>query len=206
MENPLSPSTMTDGQIDKIADNVRAALRKIRRNFSSAHVQQALKSGRLDAEIMPAVKAVLERVIAEVTNILTRNVTVNRDLIPQQLLDLTGRKQYTNQSVVTSMPHNGTGTQQVQVEFFKLSRYVSDDELEREYQQRGLTPDPYAQTQVNIDDPAFADNHPNGTHWKDANGNWCFVTFPRSDDERNVDVNRSDYGWSDSWWFGGVRK
>jgi len=204
MASPLSPSTMTDGQIDKIADNVRAALRKIRRNFSSVNIQQALESGRLDAEILPAVKDVLERVIAEVTDIVIRTVTVNYDLTPHQLLNLTNRRQHTDQSVVATMPHTGTGTEQVQVEFFKLNNSpIRNNDLEKEYQHRGLTPDPYAQAQVNIDDPNFANNYPNSTHWKDASGNWCIVNFNNCGD-RLVGVYSSV--WADYFWFGGVRK
>ena len=94
----------------------------------------------------------------------------------------------------------------VPVEFFKLGRFVNDDELSREFKARGLTPDPYAVARVNEDDKAFADEHPNGTHWKDFDGKWCYLTCYRGDDERNVRVSRGGHGWDDDWWFGGVRK
>jgi len=59
---------------------------------------------------------------------------------------------------------------------------------------------------VNTDDPAFADEHPNCTHWKDGEGKWCFATFSRWGGERGVDVSRRDGVSRDGWWFAGVRK
>jgi hypothetical protein len=91
--------------------------------------------------------------------------------------------------------------------FFNLGRYVSDSELEKEYELRGLkAAEPELVAQVNTDDPAFADEHPNGTHWQDAKGNWCFATFRRWYGARGVRVLRHDNDWDVSWWFAGVRK
>jgi hypothetical protein len=91
--------------------------------------------------------------------------------------------------------------------FFKLNRYVSDADLDKEYELRGLKPaDPYSLAAVNEDDPAFADDHPNGTHWKDGDGNWCYAVFRRWFDERDVFVSRDGNGWDDGWWFAGLRK
>ena len=77
---------------------------------------------------------------------------------------------------------------------------------QKEYALRGLTPDPMAQARVNTDNPAFADEHPNGCHWQ-ANGNWCFETFDRwGDGGRFVRVGRDRSGWDDRWWVGGIHK
>jgi hypothetical protein len=136
-----------------------------------------------------------------------RTVTVDRTRTPQQVLDATGRWQFTNSDVVATMPSGGTGVlENVTVEFF--GECVSNnDELAKTYEERGLVPDPYAQAAVNEADPAFADDHPNGTHWKDKDGNWCFITFDYDDDDRGVSVNRSSgQGGLDGWWFGGVKK
>ena len=212
MEKPLTPSqetpeVMTDGQIDKIVDNVRAGLRKRRNDFKSADVQQALTRGQLDKKIIAATETALEEAIIQVANTITRTVKVNRSLTPQQVLDATKRRQYTNSAVVATMPSNGTGVQKnVTVEFFKLGEHVSDDQLAEAYEERGLVPDPYAQAAVNEADPAFADQYPNGTHWKDVDGNWCCAAFSRDDGERSVFVYRSVFVWGDDWWLGGVRK
>ena len=105
--------------------------------------------------------------------------------------------------------------------------YISDDDLEKEFELRGLKPaDPISVAAVNEADPAFADEKPHGTHWKDAKGKWCYAAFHRWDDDgrhvlvnrydsdwldrwgdgREVNICRSDDDWDDYWWFAGVRK
>ena len=144
------------------------------------------------------------KVEVRVTAIVNR---VNRSLTPQQVLDATKRRQYTNSAVVVTMPSGGTGVEDnVTVEFFQVGKNIRDDKLAKTYEERGLVPDPYAQAAVNEADPAFADKYPNGTHWKDVNGNWCFAAFDRDVGERFVNVYRVDLDWDVSWWFGGVRK
>jgi hypothetical protein len=98
--------------------------------------------------------------------------------------------------------------EEVEVVFFRLSRWVSDTDLDKEYGLRDLKPaDPYSLSAVNEADPDFTDEHPNGTHWQDANGNWCFAAFIRWDgDERSVNVDRDGNDWNGSWWFAGLRK
>lgn len=138
-------------------------------------------------------------------NLLTRTVTPDRSRSPQAMLDATGRRQYIDKAVVAAMPR-GTG-ETVEVVLFTLVRFVSDAELEKEYGLRSLIPaDPYSLAAVNEADPTFADSHPNGTHWKDADGNWCFATFDGWGGERRVRVYRHGSGWHDRWWFAGVRK
>ena len=103
------------------------------------------------------------------------------------------------------MPRGKSGVQEVH--FFKLDRLISDNDLETEYASRGLAPaDPFALAAVNEADPAFADERPNCTHWKDKGGNWCYSAFNRFYDERDVDIDRFDFDWSDRWWFAGLRK
>jgi hypothetical protein len=124
-----------------------------------------------------------------------------------EAISATGRKQYLNDSVVASIPQ-GEGDEAEDMIFFKLGRNINDADLEKEYDLRGLKPaDLYALAAVNESDPAFADKHPNGTPWKDADGEWCYAAFLRwYDDERSVSVNRSIGGWVGVWWFAGIRK
>ena len=85
--------------------------------------------------------------------------------------------------------------------------FISDDDLEKEFELRGLKPaDPVSVAAVNEADPAFADEKPHGTHWKDAKGNWYYAAFFRWNGKRRVDVDRSGNDWDDRWWFAGVRK
>ncbi len=209
MSIPSSPSKavteMTAGQIGKAQELLGATLRKHASELPSELVQVVLEQegDALQAEFL----AVVRKRVENRANTIIRVVTVNRNRTPQQVLDATKRAQYTIESVVLTMPSNGTGVEKnVTMEFFKLDHDVSDDELQREYEKRGLAPDPYAQAAVNKADPAFADEHPNGTHWKSADGKWCFVAFRRGDSERNVFVGRIDCDWNDDWWFAGVRQ
>ena len=136
--------------------------------------------------------------------------TVNRSRSQQEALEATGRAQYTDRKVVDAMP-KGEGNE-VEVLFFKpdlsnRNSFISDDDLEKEFDLRGLKPaDPISVAAVNEADPAFADEKPHGTHWKDAKGNWCYATFDRWYGKRKVSVYRNARGWDDRWWFAGVRK
>src|SRR3989338_1785261 len=149
----------------------------------------------------------------EITLITIRTVAGDRSRTPQQALNATGRKQYTDRKVVYSMPRTKTeGIEEVKVRFLKPrpeayeNGYMSDESLAAEYDYFGLKPDPIAQTAVNEQDPAFADTHPNGCHWKDATGEYCFTTFRRWSDGRGVVCNRIGDGWGVDCVFGGVCK
>lgn len=205
----MTPSVagMTDGQIDKAADVFRALLRKHRAEFSSEATQHALGTNDLG----PALLAAFRKHVEAFSNMITRHITVNRTRSPQDAIAATGRNQYVDKNVLATMPQ-GEGDE-ADVIFFKPGHYVSDADLEKEYALRGLVPaDPYALTAVNEADPAFSDEHPNGTHWKDADGRWCYAAFRRWFDDRRVDdgrsvgVGRKGNGWSDGWWFAGRRK
>ena|SRR3989344_1665272 len=192
---------ITAGQIGKIYDVLVAALQKS--NLPSKETQQVLEiqGGALADEFV----VMLRKRVDAISDMIIRHVTVNRSRTPEQALDATKRTTYLNASVVATMPQ-GSGDE-VEVFFFKLGRYVSDADLDKEYELRGLKPaDPYTLAAVNDADPAFADDHPNGTHWKDENGSWYYAAFHSWHDERHVDVLHNDYGWDDGWWFAGCRK
>lgn len=121
----------------------------------------------------------------------------------QQLLDATKCKQYIDKDVLATVPEAQEGT----VEFFKLDKYVSDDELEAEYISRGLIPAPIANiAQYDLENPEKMDEMKHvGSHWKDGSS-WYFVSFGQWDGRgRDVFVDRSVDGWFDVWWFAGLR-
>ncbi|MDP3875127.1 MAG: hypothetical protein Q8Q22_01240 [bacterium] len=194
---------MTGGQAGRITDRFQAKCRKDGAIFSKDTVQTVLdeEMDGLVGEMFEMLRVRVERR----AGIITRHVRVNRTRTPQAVLDATGRKQYTDPNVVDAMPR-GEG-EEADIHFFKPGRYVNDSELEKEYELRGLKPvDPYSLAQVNVDDPSFADIHPNGTHWKNSKGQWCFAAFGRWCGERGVRVSESGNAWIDDWWFAGVRK
>ncbi|MBU0597887.1 hypothetical protein KKF61_02725 [Patescibacteria group bacterium] len=204
MAKTMTPS-MTDGQIDKVVENITAGFRKRLRDHRDELSSDTVQTVLGQKDFISALFAEFRQRVEAVSNMIVRKVKVDRTRTSQEALDVTGRKQYTDDDVVKSMP-NGKGDE-TEVIFFKVGRTISDDDLEKEYELRGLVPaDPYSLCAVNGNDPAFADEHPNGTHWKDSNGKWCFASFDRWSDERGVSVGRSDSGWYVRCWFAGVRK
>ena len=202
MTKVVTPSkTITKGQASKFVDVFIDTLVKSR--LPSEPTQQVLEEQ--GTAVAAECVAIVRKRVDAISSVIVRRVPVNILRAAQQALDATGRKQYTDSDVVAAMPKGAGG--EVEVHFFKLDRYISDNDLEAEYASRGLKPaDPYSLAAVNEADPAFADEHPNGTHWKDAAGRWCFATFYRWRDERELGVDRNDSDWSDRWWFAGVRK
>lgn len=211
MSKIMSPSEIkpiTPGQAGKFYDVLVSALCKS--GLPSEPTQQILESqGAALADEF--VVSVCKRVDA-ISDMIVRRVKVHRSRSQQYMLDATDRKQYTDRKVVNAMPKDGCDEDDVF--FFKPDKsaydkngLISDDNLAKEYELRGLKPDPYAQAAVNEADPAFADDHPNGTHWKDKDGNWCYAAFLRWHvGERRVSVDRYAYAWYDRWFFAGVRK
>lgn len=192
---------MTEGQINRAIELFSAQLRKHAVELPSEAVQQVLGQSKLASEWFE----VFRRRVEMMSSMIVRHVKeVDRTCSPQQMLDATGRKQYTDRDVVATMPR-GEGDGEGEVVFFKPGRELANNaELEQEYELRGLKPvDPYSLAEVNKDDPAFADTHPNAT----ILGDNCYAAFDRWDgDERNVRVFRHGGGWSDDWWFAGLRK
>jgi len=137
-----------------------------------------------------------------VGEMIVRHVRVDRSRTPQEMLDATGCTQYVDKDVLATMPH-GEG-EEVDVYFFKRGQNTSAAELKQDMDRLGLKPDPFAQCQVNTDDPLFANRRPNGCNWgKDG---WCSLMFRRYNTERIVGVESNNYGWDDYWWHAGVRK
>ena len=202
MTKVVTPSkTITKGQASKFVDVFIDTLVKSR--LPSEPTQQVLEEQ--GTAVAAECVAIVRKRADAISSVIVRRVPVNILRTAQQALDATGRKQCTDSDVVATMPKGAGG--EVEVHFFKLDRYISDNDLEDEYASHGLKPvDPYSLAAVNEADPAFADEYPNSTHWKDAAGKWCFAAFRRWGVGRGLDVGRGDDVWSVSWWFAGVRK
>jgi len=201
MEKMSQSRVMTSGQIGKIQEMLGAGLRKA--DLPSEPTQQVLENQ--GSSLVSELVTVVRKYVETAGNTIIRRAKVNRDLLPREVIDAMGRRQYTNCEVVEAMPR-GDG-EEAEIIFFKLGCYVSDDDLEKEYSLRGLVAaDPYSLAAVNLYDPAFADEHPNSTHWKDAGGKWCYAAFSRWYGGRRVRVRRVGGDWYDYWWFAGLRK
>jgi hypothetical protein len=141
---------------------------------------------------------------------IVRTVVVNRKRSAKEALDATGRKQYVLDKILETVSNAGTDEEEeVQICFWKISHYVTMEELEEEYQIRGQRQaDFFEISAVNEAYPSFGDEKPNGTSWKDAKGNWCFAGFRCDDVVRQfvcVDECLAG-GLGEDWYFAGVRK
>ncbi len=208
MAKPMTASVesgMTDGQIDDMADKLRAALRKHRSEIPSDIAQQVSGIPNLGMKMFEVVRELAE-VMSDILVRLVENIDRTRK--PEQVIAETGRRQYVDSEVVAAMPRGQGET--AKLVFFKPAKsaykngILSCAALADEYKKRGLKPDAEALADYNKKNPEFADQMPNGCQWKDAQGNYCFVSFDRWDDERGVHVRRHDRAWGDYWSFAGV--
>jgi hypothetical protein len=204
MTEIMTPSEITDGQINKAVANYRALLEKHRAEMMSEPAQQVLGQSELATEML----GVLRRRIEMVSNQIVHIVAVNRKRTPKAALKASGRNLYVTDAVVEAMPR-GTGDE-VALIYFKPDKsaykngWLSCQALADEYKRRGLVPDPQAQIDDNAANPEFADTTPNACQWKDEDGNWCYAMFHRWNVERHVDVNRNDFDWFGFWSFAGI--
>lgn len=201
-----SEEKITDGQIGKFTDRLRSKFADKKESLPSNISQDILEDKEAMNEILEECLQAFQKRVEARSNMIARTVKVNRNQTPQEALNAIDRKQYTNDSVVEAMP-KGEG-EEVTVYFFKVGKKISDEQLSKEYELRGLkAADPYSLAAVNQADPSFADEHPHGTHWKDGDGDWCYASFLRWRARRQMNVNRNGSDWDDHyWWFAGIRK
>lgn len=199
--SPLKPAT--EGQIGKTSELLTARLRKNNKEIPGEYLQKVLET--TGGQMVNELYEVVRKYVDAQGNLIVRLVKVDRTRSAKEALQATGRTLYLNDDVVANAP-KGTG-EEVELILFHLGRSVSDNDLEKEYELRGAVPaDLHSIAALNESDPAFADERPYGTHWKDKNGNWCFATFDRWHGDRDVLVSRDGVGWRVNWWFAGVRK
>ncbi len=107
--------------------------------------------------------------------------------------------------LVLSMKRNKENS--VEVFYFSLDRFVSGNELEQEYKNRGLISDPYAHIQAVIDDPNFFSRLLTASQWRDPKGKLCRCTItPRHDMPGfKLCINTYNTGWLWTFLFAGIR-
>ena len=197
-------SGATGEQIEHIMDMWRRRLRS--RNLTLDEGNQIIRNGGAYHPTMDAAADLLvDKVRSDIANTVVRMVrNIRRSRTPMQAIDATRRSKYVDDSIVATMPV-GDGPEEAELVYFHLGRYVSEDDLAKEYETLGLVPDSQAQCADNEADPAFADAKPNGSQWKDGK-KWNFVAFSRRGGGRGVGCVRIGRGWIGSWWFAGRRK
>ena len=205
-ETMIASDEMTGRQIETALDQVRAAMRKHSSEIPKEIAQQVLGVDNLGMQMF----AVFRKQAEMFSNMIVHRWKASLMPSPMEVLKATGRRLYVDDAVVSAMPR-GTGEEGKTIFFpldlSKRGGHISDDDLEKEFESHGLLPEyPDNLADVNKADPAFADEHPNCTHWKDKNGKWCYAAFDRWDGERLVSVDRHHRGWDGRWWVAGRRK
>jgi hypothetical protein len=132
--------------------------------------------------------------------VFEREVRVSRNRLPQSALDATRLGQNIDRAVVKAIPRGRVGW--VDVYRFQGLQVLSNDQLMMEYDRHGAEPSPMAQISLNRADRSFAGKYLNVSHFKDADGNWCYVSFSG----RVVIVQRSGMYYNAGLWFIGILK
>lgn len=206
-ESDFSP--ITHRQCSKWVDVLVSGLGKS--GLPAKETQQVLESQasiltyRFIADLRARVEAVSKMIMLR--------IEVNRESTPEEMVKTSHRNKLTMDEAIAAIPREAGKS--VNLFFFQPddSAYgengvISDDSLAKEYELRGLVPDPRAQFAANEADPAFADDHPNGCIYKTAAGTWCFMSFYLTypGKERYVHVSQYGTGWKKGckWWFAGV--
>lgn len=201
MSTDVTLQEMTKGQINKAMGNYHAMLMKHAPNFPADAVQAVLG----DPDFAAAQFGLFRERVEARSGMIVHDFAVDLTLVGMAAINATGRTKYVNDHVVETMPRatvpNG------KLHFFQTGRYTPAAEVEAEYSKRGLVAvDPHTLAAFNAANPEFADERPNSTQWKDADGGFCYAGFSRWLGGRRVHVDRGDDDWSGFWWFAGVGK
>jgi hypothetical protein len=144
------------------------------------------------------------RHVEKFSEVIVRHFKVDRTKTPRKLIDASGRVQYVDQNVLATMPTDGP--EEGDLVFFPVKSFSDFRDVPALFESRVLIPDPAAQAQVNVDDLAFADEHPNGVQWGLEGNVASFASWDRWGARRRVDVGRGGSRWSDYAWLAGRRK
>lgn len=195
---------MTEEQIVRAQKLFGAELRRHRKEFPEEVVEAVLTQKR--AVVQAEFLSIFRKFIKLWSNIIVWTVLVKYGRTPQEAINATDCYARFINDINVKIPGGGGKKRRVTVIFFRVGKCLDDDNLEKEYKNRGLIPaDPYALAAVNEANPDFAYTHHNGTHWKDDNGNWCYIFFKRSWGELHVQARCYNKKiWERYWWFAGV--
>jgi hypothetical protein len=136
------------------------------------------------------------------------------DVSTDFMLHATGRRVLpSDQGAIRSMDAENLSTsrswkegEKVTVVFFFLESGLSAEEVAREYFLRGLRPvAPYILTELNIEDPSFADEFTNATQWRDGN-RWHYAVFGKCQNQRLTRASSCFGQYSEPTWFAGQRE
>ena len=205
----LQDMHLTSHQIGQLGALLIQALNQQHR-FKLIPVQWLLDCDSERTALQQDLLTVLEHRIKHISSVLDpmiyRDVWVEYQMTPQELLACSGYKQHVDLDLLQSMPRLTTVRRQMRVYFFQIPKPVKALEIEAEYKQHFLVPDPYAQICVNRVNRYFPEKYSNSTYWgfDGKKANW--LTFSGNDSltEKVVRCSSGPEGPTCGTWYAGV--
>jgi hypothetical protein len=208
-----SSDRIEDDQVREFQELLGAALRRSDLSIELARRLLQTQSDPLVADLLQT----LRRHAEAKADMIVRRARMTRDHISDYRagngLYFAGRELRVRDDWLIKHFPRWAGPKEVDVSFFKVGRVISNDDLEGEYERRGLqSAHPQFILAANYVDPPFADTYPNGTHLRDADGRWWYVSCYSSGQPRStlyspyVDVSYVSQNWTEKWWFAGIPK
>jgi hypothetical protein len=121
----------------------------------------------------------------------------------------TGKELLIVEDVVKNMPRGPGGETELQL--FFTGTWLSDEELAAIFHAEVLrAADPFSVAALNEAEPNFYETYQNATHWKNVDGQWCYLDVRERLGKPTVTVNcnhsqRPDRLWQNFWWYAGVK-
>lgn len=107
---------------------------------------------------------------------------------------------YIDNDVFLAMPRLQKGT--VGLEFFQEPQAVASERLEGLMVERErVLVDAYALIAWNLAHPEYSVLCPNGTQWRNASGDFCYVAFWAHEGNRNIAIAENPGLWQPKWTF-----
>jgi hypothetical protein len=200
---------LTSLQMGQLGDLLMQALNK-QPDFKSIPVQWLLdcESERkvLQQDFLEVFGRHLERIQSVLDSMIYRDVWVEYQMTPKELLDSSGYKQYVDSNLLRTMPRLTKVRRMMRVRFFNVPNITKAAEVELAYQQHFLVPDPYGQICVNRVNRYFPEKYANSTFWG-CNGkkaNWLTFTSNASLTENAVRCFSGSDSLASSTWYAGI--
>ncbi len=206
MTVPRLTVPISDGQIDKAAEQYKAMLVRQRAQLDSPVIQQILGQRDFAEEQV----GVLWGRIALIQDMIVRRACIDPSRHPLAALKATGKRIYDgNRQIMENMPRGEKG--EIDVYFFNLrnaGRNPTFNAILNGYKRRGLIPaGPYLAAAVNEKDSDFAGKYPNATFWRDPlSRSWCSISFvgTRMDHDHAINISNITTAWDWRWYFAGI--
>ena len=200
-----SQPAVSDGQIDTMVEQFRAALRKKRDQYGLQPFQQVLGLPNLGMRLIQPLSTLVELY----SDVITRDMPIYRNLSPEALVAALRWHEDVRRNILKTMPKGeGQGT----VVFFQTEGQISGNDIAKEYEARGLIRDPYAVLTVLEADPSLADERTIVAPWEEETlsygqmvKSWNEISFQKIG-ARGVVRVETVCGWGPGFWFGGLRK